>query len=67
MYASIRKYPFHEYLAELVPKLRQNPALIAYDVVDGGEGQLTSISIFDSAWSAHQSNEQVAAWICVTH
>lgn len=71
MFASVRRYQFQGSLkelaqraeAELVPILRQNPGFIAYYIVDGGDGHLASISMFDTAWSAHRSNEQAAAWV----
>lgn len=71
MFASVRRYQFQGSLKdlarraedELVPILRENPGFIAYYIVDGGDGYLASISMFDSAWSAHRSNEQAAAWV----
>ncbi len=73
MFASVRRYQVQGSVKdlarraeeELVPLLRQNPGFIAYYIVDGGDGHLASISMFDSAWSAHRSNEQAAAWVRV--
>jgi hypothetical protein len=73
MFASVRRYNVQGSVKdlarraenELVPILRKNPGFIAYYIVDGGDGYLASISIFDSAWSAHRSNEQARAWIGV--
>lgn len=73
MFASVRRYRVQGSVRDLanragtglVPVLKENPGFIAYYIVDGGDGHLASISMFDSAWSAHRSNEQAAAWIQV--
>ncbi|MCU0839539.1 MAG: hypothetical protein MUE49_12585 [Rhodospirillales bacterium] len=71
MWASVRRYKVQGSVTdlakraqtELVPILKQNPGFVAYYIVDGGDGHLASISLFDSAWSAHRSNEQAASWV----
>jgi hypothetical protein len=71
MYASIRRYRFTgaaKDLAEkaksgLVPIFKKNPGFVAYYVVDGGDGHLASVSVFESADAAHNSNEQAARWV----
>jgi len=71
MYASIRRYRFtgsakdlaQKAEAGLVPIFKKNPGFIAYYVVDGGDGHLASVSVFESAEAAHNSNEQAARWV----
>jgi hypothetical protein len=71
MYASIRRYRITESAkdiakkaeAGLVPIFKKNPGFVAYYIVDGGDGHLASVSVFDSAEAAHNSNEQAAAWV----
>ena len=71
MYASVRRYRItgsakdiaQKVESGLVPILKKNPGFVAYYVVDGGDGHLASISVFDSAEAAHNSNEQAAAWV----
>jgi heme-degrading monooxygenase HmoA len=71
MYASIRRYRVVGSVQELAQKaeagmapiLKQNPGFIAYYVVDGGDGHVASISVFESGDAAHRSNEQAAAWV----
>jgi hypothetical protein len=46
----------------LVPLFERNPGFVAYYVVDGGDGHLVSVSVFESAEAAHNSNEEAAAW-----
>jgi hypothetical protein len=72
MYASIRRYGgvtgsvkdlAQKAESGLVPIFKKNPGFVAYYVVDGGDGHLASVSVFDSAEAAHNSNEQAAAWV----
>jgi hypothetical protein len=71
MYASIRRYRVTGSAKELaqkaesglVPIFKKNPGFVAYYVVDGGDGLLASVSVFDSAEAAHNSNKQAAAWV----
>ena len=71
MYASIRRYFVEGDIQELarrakeglVPIFQENPGFVTYYVVDGGDGYVASISIFESHEAAHRSNEQAAAWV----
>jgi len=71
MYASIRRYFVEGATQELarraeeglVPIFKENPGFVAYYVVDGGDGYVASISIFESHEAAHRSNEQAGAWV----
>jgi hypothetical protein len=71
MYASIRRYRVtgsakdlaQKAQSGLVPIFKKNPGFVAYYAVDGGDGHLASVSVFDSAEAAHNSNEQAAAWV----
>lgn len=71
MYASVRRYRVEgsaEELAErvtagLLPIFRENPGFAGYYVVNGGDGYLASVSVFESREAARQSSEQAAAWI----
>ena len=71
MYASVRRYRTtgspkdlaQKVESGLVPIFKKNPGFVAYYAVDGGDGHLASVSVFDSAEAAHNSNEQAAAWV----
>ena len=71
MYASVRRYRVtgsakdiaQKAEAGLVPIFKQNPGFVAYYIVDGGDGHVASISVFESGEAAHASNEQAAAWV----
>jgi hypothetical protein len=71
MYASIRRYRVtgsakdiaQKAEAGLVPIFKKNPGFVGYYIVDGGDGHLASVSVFESSEAAHQSNEQAAAWV----
>ena len=72
MHLSIRKYkvnPHHkddlirEVEAGFVPLISQAPGFIAFYVVDAGDGDLASISIFDSHAAAEESNRLAAGHI----
>lgn len=72
MYASIRKYRIGtEAVAALVvrvedgfvPIISKLPGFVSYMVVDAGNGVAASISIFDSAEAAEQSNSAAATWV----
>ncbi len=71
MFASIRRYRTDpDSTAEIaqqakesfLPLLQKLPGFVAYYVVDGGGGVMTSISLFDSKDSADASNRQAADW-----
>src|SRR5690242_7429994 len=49
--------------AEFAPMLRQAPGFLSYWVVDGGQGQLTTISAFETRQQAEASSQQAATWV----
>ena len=48
---------------ELVPTMRQLPGFVAYYVVDGGDGTLIAISVFEDRAVAEESTRQATAWV----
>ena len=71
MFVSIRRYRDLPSLTalcrdielEFVPRLKRSPGFIAYYAVDGGDGTLTTISVFSTAAMAEESNSEAAAWL----
>ena len=72
MHASIRRYKVNtDAVAALavrvedgfIPIISRLPGFVSYMVVDGGDGIVASISIFESEESAKQSNTAAAAWV----
>ena len=47
---------------ELVPTMRQLPGFVAYYVVDGGDGTLIAISVFEDRAVAEDSTRQATTW-----
>ena len=70
MYAAIRTYETVD-AAEVtsranrgfVPILRGTPGFIAYYIVDGGEGKLASISVFEDQAGAEESTRRASEWV----
>lgn len=48
---------------ELVPTMRQMPGFVAYYVVDGGDGTLIAISVFEDRAVAEDSTRQATTWV----
>jgi hypothetical protein len=71
MYASVRRYRIAGSVEELmrrvqegfVPIVRQTPGFVAYYAIDGGDGTVASVSIFQDRSGAEASNERAAAWV----
>ena len=47
----------------LVPILGGTPGFIAYYIVDGGDGKLGSISVFEERAAAEESTRRAAEWV----
>jgi hypothetical protein len=70
MYAAIRTYETLD-AGEVtrranrgfVPILRGTPGFIAYYIVDGGDGKLASISVFEERAGAEESTRRAAEWV----
>jgi hypothetical protein len=70
MYAAIRTYETTD-AGEVtrranhgfVPILRGTPGFIAYYIVDGGDGRLASISVFEDKAGADESTHRAAEWV----
>ena len=70
MYAAIRTYETVD-AGEVtrranrgfVPILRGTPGFIAYYIVDGGDGKLASISVFEERAGAEESTRRAAEWV----
>ena len=70
MYASIRTYEAsdtHEVARRVsrgfVPILRGTPGFIGYYVVDGGDGKIASVSVFEDQVGADESTRRAAEWV----
>ena len=71
MYASVRRYRIAGSAQELmrrvregfVPIVRQTPGFVAYYAVDGGDGTVVSVSIFQDRSGAEASNGRAATWV----
>jgi hypothetical protein len=72
MFASIRRYNVDPGSVEeigrlvqegFVPIIRQIPGFVAYSIVDGGNGVVASISVYESREAAEQSNQDAADWV----
>jgi quinol monooxygenase YgiN len=71
MHAAIRRYNMFPSAIEtirtrvndeLLPTMRQLPGFIAYYVVDGGDGTLIAVSVFEERATAEESTRQATAW-----
>ena len=47
----------------LVPKLRELPGFAGYYLIEAGEGVISSLSLFETAEQAEESNKIVSTWI----
>ncbi len=47
---------------ELLPTMRQLPGFVAYYVVDGGDGTLIAVSVFEERAGADESTRQATTW-----
>ena len=70
MFASIRYYTssnVDEVVRRVeegfIPIISQTPGFVAYYVVDGGGGTLTSVSVFESQAGADESTRLAADWV----
>jgi len=68
MHATIRRYKVTGDIAEantvihqdLIPVLAKMPSFIAYYAIDAGDGEVTSVSVFEDAAGAEESNRAAA-------
>ena len=73
MYATIRRYEGtdkarSEEIAgkvteSLLPSISKLPGFSGYFMIDGGEGVLTSVGLFETSDQAHASTRLAATWI----
>jgi hypothetical protein len=72
MYASIRRYrmgagsmddAMHLADTELADRLSEEPGFVDYQVMDTGEGTITSITIFDDEDQCLRSNDLAAEFV----
>jgi hypothetical protein len=72
MYASIRRYrmgagsmddAMHLADTELADRLSEEPGFVDYQVMDTGEGTITSVTIFDDEDQCMRSNDLAAAFV----
>ncbi len=47
----------------LVPQLRELPGFAGYYLIDGGNGVLSSLSLFETAEQADESTHLVSKWV----
>jgi hypothetical protein len=70
MYVSVRKYKtssvnevIRKVNEEFLPMISKAPGFVSYQVVDGGNGAVASISVFESQAGAEESNRMAADWV----
>lgn len=72
MYTSIRRYKTDKSRMEeltrrveegFIPLLAQSPGFVSYYLVDGGEGELATISVFNNREGAESSNNLAREWV----
>jgi hypothetical protein len=70
MHASIRTYEASDAREVarrashgFVPILRGTPGFIAYYVVDGGDGTIASVSVFEDQAGTDESTRRAAEWV----
>jgi heme-degrading monooxygenase HmoA len=72
MYAAIRRYHTDpdsiEEVArrvneEFVPMISDMPGFVAYFVLNAGQGEIGSVSIFEDQQSAEESNSRAQEWV----
>jgi hypothetical protein len=70
MYAAIRTYQTSDpgevvrrTSHGFVPILRGTPGFVAYYVVDGGDGAIASVSVFEEQSGADESTRRAAEWV----
>lgn len=71
MYAMIRRYEGVTDASKAAQLVRNNfvpliskiPGLLAYYVVDAGDGEFVSVSIFNNKFTAEESNKRAAGWV----
>jgi hypothetical protein len=70
MYACIRRYKTDS-AAEVtrlvnekfVPRIKNLSGLLAYYVIDTGEGMLASVSVFETKGGGEECNRMAASWV----
>ena len=72
MYASIRRYrmgagsmddAMHIADTELADRLSEEPGFVDYQVMDTGDGTITSVTIFEDEEQCLRSNDRAAAFV----
>jgi hypothetical protein len=71
LYMSIRRYRVHGSAAEasrrieqeFIPLISRGPHFHAYYVLDAGDGELVTVSLFSERAGAEESNQMAAAWV----
>lgn len=71
MYAMIRRYESVTDADDAAKLIRKNfvpliskiPGLVAYYVIDTGQGEFVSVSIFNNKATAEESNQRAAGWV----
>jgi hypothetical protein len=68
MHASVRRYAAapagfcRAAEAEFLPRLRRAPGFVAYYAIEGGDGAVTTVSVFSTADFAADSDALARAW-----
>jgi len=72
MYASIRRYKVNANAVEnlsrrvgdgFVPIISLIPGFVSYMAIDGGQGVVASVSVFENQEAAERSDEAAADWV----
>ena len=72
MFAAIRQYQVDPGSVEevarrveegFVPIMRETPGFVAYFVLNAGQGEIGSVSLFEDQQSAEESNRRAEEWV----
>jgi hypothetical protein len=70
MYAVVRRYRAtnvpelsRRVQDEFVPQLRDIPGFVAYYVIDGGGGEIASVTVCEDQAGEEESTRRAAAWV----
>ncbi len=48
---------------DFVPIIRETPGFVSYFVLDSGQGEIGSVSVFEDRRSAEESNRKAEEWV----
>jgi hypothetical protein len=70
VYTTIRRYQARDVgelsrlvQDEFIPMLRDIRGFVSYQVVDGGDGSIASVTVCEDSAGVEESNRRAAAWV----